>query len=235
MSYIFDLSGNGIVRDTIYCDIIQNKQIKTSNNAARPPDISGNVYVNNLYVKNNFNIIPAGLIMPSISYLNHPGWLLCDGSFVSQNLYPNLSAAIGTQYGSSTINGIPHFRLPDYRGAFLVGLGGNDITNMNNPYGDTIATHAHSVNDPGHSHTTTDAQQGIDGWNNNTYLCGSATAPSHTWSGNFAASGGGLFGVTYDINKALKTSTTTPTINVLNVGNSETRPYNWGVNYYIKY
>jgi len=51
---------------------------------------------------------PQGKVAP-------PGFLLCDGSAVSRQLFPQLFALIGTTYGAG--DGALTFNLPDYRGA----------------------------------------------------------------------------------------------------------------------
>lgn len=45
------------------------------------------------------------------------GWLQCDGSAISRELYPELFAAIGTNYGSG--NGSTTFNIPTLGGEFL--------------------------------------------------------------------------------------------------------------------
>ncbi len=45
------------------------------------------------------------------------GWLLCDGRSVEVNLFPDLFAAIGTQFGG---DGDTYFALPDMTGHFSV-------------------------------------------------------------------------------------------------------------------
>ncbi len=46
-------------------------------------------------------------------------WLLCDGRFFSKLIFPDLFAAIGTNWGG---DGDPFFLLPDLRGQFLRGV-----------------------------------------------------------------------------------------------------------------
>lgn len=49
--------------------------------------------------------------------------LACDGSAVSRTTYPELFAAIGTTWGAG--DGSTTFNIPDLRGYFLRGVGGN--------------------------------------------------------------------------------------------------------------
>src|ERR1043165_4026287 len=47
------------------------------------------------------------------------GWLLCDGSSVSQSQYAGLYAAVGTNFGANPPAG--EFYIPDLRGRFVRG------------------------------------------------------------------------------------------------------------------
>src|SRR3954469_19856239 len=64
---------------------------------------------------------PVGTVLPyagtATAGLAALGWLVCDGSPISQAMYPDLAAVLGTAYGQSsgTVN------LPDLRGYFLRG------------------------------------------------------------------------------------------------------------------
>ena len=64
-----------------------------------------------------------GDIKPSLQSANHGDWLLCDGQAVSRNDYAALFDIIGTRFGGG--DGVNTFNVPDYRGKFLRGLGGN--------------------------------------------------------------------------------------------------------------
>jgi hypothetical protein len=55
---------------------------------------------------------PIGSVMAWLTATAPPGWLLCDGQNISQTLYPELFALLGT-------------KVPDLRGAFLRGAGLN--------------------------------------------------------------------------------------------------------------
>ncbi len=71
---------------------------------------------------------PVGDIKASVKTANHGNWLLCNGQAVSRTTYSDLYALIGTHFGSG--NGVTTFNVPDYRGKFLRGLGGNSAANI---------------------------------------------------------------------------------------------------------
>lgn len=70
----------------------------------------------------------VGDIKASLQTANHGNWLLCDGSAVSRTDYADLYALIGDNFGDG--DGSTTFNLPDYRGKFLRGLGGDSAANM---------------------------------------------------------------------------------------------------------
>ncbi len=155
------------------------------------------------------------------------GWLLCDGSQVSQTTYPQLFAAIGNTYGTASSGS---FRLPDYRGYFLRGLdrgagrdpdvGSRGAMTSGATTGDTegsvesgtYSSHSHTVNDPGHSHSPGGCIYYFTG--------GSATISNSNADVN--AQCGSL-------------STATTGISLGSSGGNETRPLNAAVDYLIKY
>ena len=87
------------------------------------------------------------------------GWLLCDGTAVSQTTYADLFAVIGCNFGCSGGN----FNLPDLRGRFLRGrdggsgrdpdsgartamsTGGNTADNVGSVQVDAFKSHTHST------------------------------------------------------------------------------------------
>lgn len=69
-----------------------------------------------------------GDIKPSLQSVNHNDWLLCDGQAVSRTEYADLFALIGTSFGNG--DGVNTFNIPDYRGKFLRGLGGNSAADV---------------------------------------------------------------------------------------------------------
>ncbi len=68
-------------------------------------------------------MVPVGDIKASLATANHGCWLLCNGQAVSRTAYSALFALIGTHFGAG--DGTSTFNVPDYRGKFLRGLGGN--------------------------------------------------------------------------------------------------------------
>ncbi|MFW5799439.1 MAG: phage tail protein [Spirochaetota bacterium] len=71
----------------------------------------------------NFNIAcPVGDIH-SFAMPDPPdGWLVCDGSELSRELYSNLFSKIGEIYGAG--DGVSTFNIPDLRGEFIRGFDG---------------------------------------------------------------------------------------------------------------
>jgi len=81
---------------------------------------------------NSTNFLPSGLIFPYAGNAVPAGFLECDGSEVNQADYPLLYATIQNTYNTqiNPITGVAYgtpaagkFRLPDYRGSFLRGIG----------------------------------------------------------------------------------------------------------------
>lgn len=69
-----------------------------------------------------------GDIKTSTRTANHGVWFLCNGQAISRTTYATLFSIIGTNYGHG--DGSTTFNLPDYRGKFLRGLGGNSAADM---------------------------------------------------------------------------------------------------------
>jgi microcystin-dependent protein len=66
--------------------------------------------------------IPLGAILPYAGPNPPDGFLFCDGSEVQRIKFPELYDVIGTRYnGSTPLNGLDTFRLPDLRGRFALG------------------------------------------------------------------------------------------------------------------
>ena len=74
------------------------------------------------------SLFKIGDIKQSVKTENHDNWFLCNGQAVNRVTYSELFALIGTKFGAG--DGTTTFNLPDYRGKFLRGLGGNSAANM---------------------------------------------------------------------------------------------------------
>jgi microcystin-dependent protein len=70
------------------------------------------------------SILPAGMIADFGMASAPPGWLLCDGSVVSQSTYAALYAAIGSTWNTGG-EGAGNFRLPNAQRRNRVGSGGS--------------------------------------------------------------------------------------------------------------
>lgn len=196
------------------------------NGAMRYNTSSQGLEVNNGYGWNS--IVPAGTILPYGGATVPAGWLLCDGrSFPAAN-YPNLFGAIGNDWGGNGGN----FNIPDLRGMFLRGVGGNSNNdpdkldrvasapggNTGNAVGskqqDDFLSHDHEITDPGHSHQYWDEYNPPRNSDN----------ASDRWVADDQ---------TVETEKSTDPANTGISINPR--GGNETRPKNVYVNYIIKY
>lgn len=138
-----------------------------------------------------------------------PGYLLCNGQAVSRTDYADLFAAIGTNFGAG--DGTSTFNVPDYRGCFLRGLGGNSADDMYTKQPMALPEHDHIMN----------AKGTFDG----NYLTNR--------SKNYSGGGGGSFGAG-SINTSIRTGNASESNSVYGAA-SEVRPVNYAVNFFIKY
>ena len=186
----------------------------------------GTTYTNHLRA-NTFNLLPEGMIIQYTGLTAPYGWLLCDGGVLNAQTNPEYQAlfnVIGIQFGGDDNT---NFRVPDYRGAFLRGAATNGVVGyttyagqtINTPESHATQTHTHTIN---HNHT-----------------------PNRH---SFRVRADGLSGVGWDIISSFPTGlpqTTTglsvPSFsgssgnNTGNTNANETRPFNYSVNYLIKY
>jgi len=161
------------------------------------------------------------------------GWLICDGSAVSRETYGALFRIIGTTFGVG--NNTTSFNLPNYQGAFLRGTGTNGGYSgpaANTSQNHATQTHSHTatsvVTDPGHVHTQYTVNDDFNGTGGSAYP---GTTPSF---GKYDNAGSR----TWDNinNHSTGVSVTTTVANsTTSVNANETRPYNFGVYWIIKY
>ena len=160
--------------------------------------------------QNKIDIL-VGMIAPFGMSSVPTGWLACDGSAVSRTTYADLFTAIGTTWGTG--DGSSTFALPDLEGAFLRGTGSNATHNMANGNDFAGPSVGGFENDQVQSHGH---QVRLHGTNN---------------------TGGGIS--KGNISTVAVTSNQITTMEESSAGPSrdgdETRPFNAGVIYCIKY
>lgn len=150
-----------------------------------------------------------GDIKASVKNTNHDNWFLCNGQAVSRVTYSDLFALIGTNFGAG--DGTTTFNLPDYRGKFLRGLGGNSASNI-------YTTQSEGL--PNITGTVTSSS--------NTSM-GASSSGAFSLSGSGRLRGGDLFAdgastMTLDASKS----------SAIYGASSHVTPINQAVNYFIK-
>jgi len=198
-------------------------------------DISGSVNTSNKYTINYISIAPPVGSVMAYTLANSPdGWLLCIGTAVSRTTYSALFNVIDVSFGAG--DGVTTFNLPDYRGAFLRGTGSDSTGKYIGPTIDVSQNHAtqtHThiassvVTDSGHSHNQTTINDDFN-------LSGgvpTGTTPSFPKSDNAGTrTWNNINNSTTGISVATTISNSTTFVNA-----NETRPYNFGVYWIIKY
>jgi microcystin-dependent protein len=188
----------------------------------------GTTFTNDLRC-NTFNLLPSGMVIQYTGTTAPTGWLLCNGATYNATLnpiYQSLYNVIGNQFGGTNNT---NFKVPDYRGAFLRGSGTNAVTGytsytgqtLNTPATDQLQTHTHTIN---HGHTN---------------------SSSHMFKVTGLAQSGTGFDVIHSFPTGRPFTSTGLSVSVdnhngssgNNTGNTgtETRPFNYSVNYLIKY
>ncbi len=155
-------------------------------------------------------LVPPGTVVAFAGDTAPAGWMLCDGTAVSQTTYAALFRAIGTAHGSG--GGIGMFNVPDLRGRFVRGV---DRGAMRDP---DRATRT-AANGGGNDGDRVGSLQ-ADGFGSHHHALGSIIIGITPGSANIRFPGPP--GVDNYVNTALN-------------GNSETRPVNIGLNYIIRY
>jgi microcystin-dependent protein len=199
-------------------------------------DVSGNINTSQKYTINYISIAPpVGSIMAFTVGVSPDGWLLCDGLAYGKTEYSALFAVIGTTFGVSDTS----FNVPNYQGAFLRGTGTNGVysgPSLNAFQTHATQTHSHSavstVTDPGHKHTISTYNDDV----NNTGGDASTSKP-----GFYSGDTGNGDNSTKTWDSLINSNTTGLTVatnisdSTTSVDANETRPYNYGVWWIIKY
>jgi microcystin-dependent protein len=95
--------------------------------------------------------MPIGSVIMFAGESIPTGWLVCDGSLLTSDNYPDLYTVIGVKYGGSGAN----FNLPNFKGRVAAGADSNDIDfNLLGKTGGE-KTHILTINEiPSHTHRT---------------------------------------------------------------------------------
>lgn len=104
------------------------QKITNVGNGTNATDAVNVEQMNNAIAVASDSLHSIGDIKASVRGENHGHWFLCNGQAISRETYADLFAIIGTNFGAG--NGVTTFNLPDYRGKFLRGLGGNSAANI---------------------------------------------------------------------------------------------------------
>lgn len=216
-------------------------------------------------VKDTRDNTPVGSIIAHGTAEPPPGYLACAGQSLSRDDYPDLFAAIGTSWGSSSeADGAQEdgtrFNLPDLSGRFLRGLdpesdgmdddagfrsalfaGGNEGRNVGTYQAEQLFKHKHSVNDPGHTHVgsaTVSQKWSIYGNSRGGNADGGdagADIPVFTSGGEDSPTNGNQALSVSGSSASVSRAFTGITQTEEDGGGNETRPINAAVRYCIKY
>ena len=101
-----------------------------------------------------------GFCLPFYGETAPPGTLACDGSAVSRQAYKELFQVLGTKAGAG--DGSTTFNLPDLRGQFVRGTGGN-AAELGVEQGDAIRNFSGTVQFRGGNGNVPISTEGVDG------------------------------------------------------------------------
>ena len=187
------------------------------------------------YTVNNISIQPpSGCVVGFLGTVDPSGWVIANGvSRINVGQYNYLlTLGIGTGTPGSNIASTT-YNPPNYNGAFLRGINGSGNyigpTSVNTNQSDSFASHNHAVSDPGHNHSISDPGHHHlmpGGGTNFSGGSGHTTTTDNNGSANNNNVETGYTGVTSNIAYT--------GIGITNTGGTETRPYNFGVNWIIK-
>jgi hypothetical protein len=187
----------------------------------------------NVYNFNGLNLTQSsGTVMGYLGTSDPPGWVICDGSprTATDGRY-NMLLAMGI--GSGTPNS---YTPPDYRGAFLRGTGTSPVNAsyvgpaLNASQLDSMDSHTHVLTDPGHTHVLDIRTAG--GQQTQSKLVGYSWDNLNT---TFMVGPGTYYGssIMTEVNRTSVRGATTG-ITLGSTGGTETRPFNYGVNWILK-
>jgi len=203
--------------------------ISSNNSSYVNPTIASSITANNSsYVDTQIatSSSPIGSIVMHSSNTIPSGWLLCDGSQVSQATYANLFAIIGATYNNGTTPSVGNFILPNFRGRYARGVGANaSIICETTTIGQT------SVGQVGkHSHQSATMNTDTQGTTTTQTVVKSASGAIGLVLTHAVVSNGVITTTATNGTSTTTTDTYNPALLT-----DETRPNNISINYIIKY
>ncbi len=130
LSECFLKDGRATMKGNIDCGNFQIKNLANGaldGDAVNKSQLDENISNLENAIKKVLNsTIKIGDIKASTITKDHDNWMICNGREISRSEYSDLFALIGTNFGAG--NNVTTFNLPDYRGKFLRGLGGDSGT-----------------------------------------------------------------------------------------------------------
>jgi len=130
-----------------------------------------------------FNLVPAGTILPFGGATAPSGWLLCEGTAISRNVYAALWSAIGTAWGYG--DNSTTFNLPDLRGRFIRGRANGSANDPDRAGRTAIATGGATGDNVGSAQVNATKPNGLSG----TAAAQTGTAAGQTFSGSRGITG----------------------------------------------
>lgn len=199
--------------------------------------------------------LPIGFVIPYAGSVVPGGFLLCNGQAVSRTTYDQLFTAIGTTYGVG--DGSTTFNLPNLVDRFIRGK--SSTRALGSIQQSSLASHNHSISDPGHTHVITPTAHShadgghyhavsdpghAHGYNQATITVNAAGGPdSFPFRANAGANtNAALTGISLAIGYAnigasyaySNASSSVTGVAIGSTGGTETVPINMALNYYIK-
>lgn len=153
----------------------------------------------------------VGDIKTSTRDSNHGVWFLCNGQEISRTTYPELFELLGTKFGVG--DNLTTFNLPDYRGKFLRGLGGNSAS-------DIYTTQAEGLPN------ITGSSQAQDGYVRDSHKASGAISSLIRVGGSSRSGDGGNSAAYFNFDASLS--------NPIYGASEHVTPINMAVNYFIK-
>jgi microcystin-dependent protein len=190
-------------------------------------------------------ISPVGSLAAYLGSSDPPGWVICDGTTRYDNTYGKYNTVASLGIGSGG-GGTADYTPPDYRGAFLRGIGTSSAnsnyvgpTTLGSYQDQQMVNHGHAHSS--HNHNTFSNLSGATGITNGRLLQITNTGCEDAFSSNvllvdtkenavdMTSTDPGTGTAQPESNGPFKTTD----VDVLRIGN-EIRPYNYGVNWILK-